>query len=782
MTGAKIQAIALQILLLSLPVFPAYVCAGQEQTGSAGAPDTGMGPENGNQAEGRDSLQVPAETRLEKQKALAEKEEKLSRLDAQAEADSVRLAQGRNRLREAYEEEEALTGQRYWQEVEQIPDQQSALSQKWLAEVNARYAETLEASKREYEEALAELAKEEEELVGARAAQRTQIEKDYQSALAQADLRLRRAREMSRYGALPLDESPRYQVREIQIIGNTLLSDKELLEDMPLSYRQKRPGGESELYDFWVLHNILADAGQPQQVSSRTMEGLTRYVLARYRSRGFAGVYVYIGAEAVAGGAQLADDILRVHVVETRVAAIDIDRQSLESTDPNEDDPRVGMSNYRFWLPGFGPVRRQHAGLKEDLLKSWSPVQAGQVIPNKKLERFVAVLNTNPDRYVSAVVSASDEPNAVDLTYEIREGDPWHFYAQVDNAGTKDRQWSPRVGLVNTNVTGRDDRLALMYQLDVEAPDENYAGFANYEFPLLTPRLRLGFYGGYSRFDIGTEATGGIMSFLGDGSFAGVTLRYSVMKYRDWLFDLTGSLSSERSRVQPSLGVDTDVDLQLFGVGFQIRRTADLSHTVFSFERLQNYDGSDVDAFEAARIGTGPDFVKYSASALRRQFIDPNKLHEIRVRLTGITSDERLTPAKMTTFGGLYTVRGYKEDEIVADGGVLASLEYRYDLTKALRGERDAGSGPEGRRSSLVDVSLLGFTDYGRPEIKDPERGEFDTQDMWGVGLGTVFQVGDDFQAGIYHGWALRKTERGDGSIITDSGHSQWNFNFIYRW
>jgi hemolysin activation/secretion protein len=136
----------------------------------------------------------------------------------------------------------------------------------------------------------------------------------------------------------------------------------------------------------------------------------------------------------------------------------------------------------------------------------------------------------------------------------------------------------------------------------------------------------------------------------------------------------------------------------------------------------------------------------------------------------------------MTTFGGLYTVRGYEEDEIVADGGVLASLEYRYGLTKALRGEQDDRRVHDGRRSSWVDMSLLGFTDFGRPEIKDPEPGEFDRQDMWGVGLGMLFEVGDDFQAGIYHSWALQETQRGDGSTITDSGDSQWNFNFIYRW
>ncbi|MBN2132608.1 MAG: ShlB/FhaC/HecB family hemolysin secretion/activation protein [Sedimentisphaerales bacterium] len=576
----------------------------------------------------------------------------------------------------------------------------------------------------------------------------------------------------------PTDDSPKFPVREIRILGNTFLSEEELLGSLPLDYEHAVDGKESKSYDFRVLHEIVAEPGQSRPVSKRTMEGFTGYILSRYRRRGFAGVYVYVSAETVEGKARLVDDVLQVRVIESRLAHVRIEHHRPEEGDPNQEESRVGMANYRFWLPGFKPVQRDYTVLNDAVLKGWSPAKPGQAIPKRKLEQFVALLNTNPDRHASAVLSASDEPNNVDLTYEINEGDPWHFYAQVDDAGTNERQWSPRVGVVNSNVTGRDDRLSLMYQLDVEAWDENYAGFGNYDFPFLTPRLRIGFYAGYSRFDIGTQATGGITSFLGDGSFVGATLRYNVAKWGNWLFDFTGSVSDEQSRVHPSLGTEADVDMQLYGVGAQIHRTAGTSRTMFSFERLQNYDGSSAERFAVARPGADPDFIRYSASAAHRQSLDANDVHTVLVRLTGVASNERLVPAKMTTFGGLYTVRGYEEDEIVADGGLLASLEYRYDLTQSLHGKQNDGD----KRSLSPGVSLLCFTDYARPEIKDPLPGEFDTQTMWGAGLGTLIELGGNFQAGIYHGWALRETKRGDGDTITGRGDTQWNFNIIYRW
>lgn len=582
------------------------------------------------------------------------------------------------------------------------------------------------------------------------------------------------------------EETVAFTVSRVDIRGNTLLSDAELLDDLPLVYEHPRPSagrkGQSELYDFGGLRELVAGSARPQQVSTRTMEGLALYILSQYQRAGYAGIYVYVSADAVRSDGRLADDILPVHVIEGRVADVRVDRREFEPVDSNETVQRVGPSDPRFWLPPvFGPVVRDHGHLKGELVKAWLPAHPGEVMRDDDLKHLIAILNTNPDRHVAAVMSAGAEPNAIDVAYELHEADPWHFYIQADDAGTDEQQWSPRIGLVNTNVSGRDDRASIMYQVDVEGCEENYAAFGAYDVPFFTPRLRLGVYGGYSRFEISPEATGGITSFLGDGSFAAVTIRYNVAYIGGWLVDLTGSVSSEESRVTRSLGPDSEIDLGLVGVGVQVHRTDRDSQSVFSFDRSENVAGSDADEFSMARIDSDPDFVRYSAAAVHRQFLDVYRAHEIRGSVRAVASSDRLIPAKMTTFGGLYTVRGYEEDEIVADGGILASLEYRLNVTEPRRW-RAAERGDEPAEARPFNVWLLAFTDYGRPDIKDPVPGEIDTQDMWGVGVGTIIEIREEFHAAIYHGWALRETERADGSTITGRGDGQWNLSFIYRW
>jgi hemolysin activation/secretion protein len=133
----------------------------------------------------------------------------------------------------------------------------------------------------------------------------------------------------------------------------------------------------------------------------------------------------------------------------------------------------------------------------------------------------------------------------------------------------------------------------------------------------------------------------------------------------------------------------------------------------------------------------------------------------------------------MTTFGGLYSVRGYKEDEIVADGGILASFQYRFDLTKYMEkgvsGVEEEGARYKKKKAWSPNVSFLGFIDHGRAKIKKPVPGEEETQELFGVGLGTAVEIGDNIYGAVYYSWPLRATDD------TDKGDGRWNFNFIYR-
>ena len=552
--------------------------------------------------------------------------------------------------------------------------------------------------------------------------------------------------------AFPEDTTPRFSVKELKISGNTLISTEALLEKLPEAYivsTKQYDDTDKEIYDFRVVIDLIRDPGGDQQVSLKTIQGLTKYILSVYQDKGYAGIYVYVPAEAVKEEYKLADEILPIQILEGRIAQISVERYD------------------------FDRNRREEGFLKDSVLESWSPIREGNVIQKEKLDDFVRLLNLNPDRYISPVISRSSEPNALNLSYDVYETSPWHWYAQVDNAGTRDRQWSPRVGLVNTNLLGIDDRFSVMYQAPWERGiEEEYAVFGSYDFPVFTPRLRLNLYSGYSQFDI-PEAD---INFLGNGSFYGSILSYNILQIHGWFFDVTGSLSNERSKVTPSLGIASDVNMELWGVGVNLHHSDDMSNTSLTFNRSENMGGSDKDSFEDARPDTDPDFTIYNFGATHSQYLDNAKVNRISASFRSITSDERLVPAKMTTFGGLYSVRGYEEDEIVADGGILISGQYEFDLVRA--GEANRDQSPElneTKKPLLRKLAPVAFIDSGRAKTKNPIAGELAVRELCSVGTGLIIETWDNFSAGMYYGWALRGTDE------TEREEGRLNMSFMKR-
>jgi hemolysin activation/secretion protein len=551
------------------------------------------------------------------------------------------------------------------------------------------------------------------------------------------------------------DTSRRFLVKELRIGGNDLITMAKLLENLPLAYTltvQKDDTTVEQSYDFRILHDVILNPGEEREVSLNTIQGFTKYVLSVYQKEGYAGIYVYIPASAVRG-TELVDKILPIEVLEGKIAEITVERYNFERQDVEK---------------GF---------LKDAVLESWSPLKEGEAIQKNKLDDFVRLLNLNPDRYISAVISRSAEPNALNLAYDVYESNPWHMYAQIDNSGTDERQWSPKVGVTNTNLTGMDDRFSAMYQAPWESGiDDNYALFGSYDLPVLTPRLRLNVYGGYSEFDVTPQ--GGPFNFLGRGSFYGSVLSYNVFQIDNWFVDVTGSLSRENSKVTPALGLASDVDMDLWGVGVNIHRSDDISNTSLTLNRVESMGGSSANDFAAARLNADPDFTIYNFGASHGQYLETNKVNRVSGSFRWIKSNERLAPAKMTTFGGFYSIRGYEEDEIVADGGIIMSGQYEFDLirhSESIENHEANSDQTQDSKPWLRKLAPLAFIDFGRAKIKSPVVGERRVRELCSIGVGTIIDIEDNFSAGIYYGWPLRGTDE------TDKGDGRLNFSCVYR-
>jgi hemolysin activation/secretion protein len=440
--------------------------------------------------------------------------------------------------------------------------------------------------------------------------------------------------------------------------------------------------------------------------------------------------------------------------------------------------------------------------LRKSAVMGWSPLKPDQVASQKELDDFVNLLNLNPDRYVSAVVTKGAQPNTLAVEYDVYEANPWHWFIQLDNSGTRDRRWTPRIGLINTNLLGVDDTFAVIYQAPWDSQmEDQYSIFGSYDIPVMGPKLRANVYAGYSQYDINPDA--GPFNFIGNGHFMGGILRYNALQTetttpvvgnilgKGWFFDIKGMVEYTRSKVTPSLFPEilgSDVRFWMWGWGLELHKKDDLSNSSVSFDRWESFKGqSNATTFATARTGAKSDFSIYDFSARHSRFIDPNKVHRVSGTLRWVGSNERLAPAKMTSFGGMYTVRGYDEYEIVADGGILASFQYEYDLVaadKAKNPPQIAEQEQQQEKENPYEVKRLAplvFLDYGRTTINHPNPGiaalgEARHEELCSIGVGALLDIGNNFSSGVYYGYPLiatPDTRRGKGRV---------NCSFMLRW
>jgi len=205
-----------------------------------------------------------------------------------------------------------------------------------------------------------------------------------------------------------------------------------------------------------------------------------------------------------------------------------------------------------------------------------------------------------------------------------------------------------------------------------------------------------------------------------------------------------------------------------------------MSETSVTLNRFESLGGeSGRDEFILSRANSGSDFTIYTASAAHSQYLDLNKVERLSGSFRWTTSDERLVPAKMTAFGGMYSVRGYDEYEFVADGGMLASAQYEFDLVKyegSLQKREESEMQEQSAKPFLRKLAPLVFVDYARAKIRHPIPPERGDEDFFSVGSGVIVELGDNFSGAVYYGYPLKSTDN------TRTGKGRLSAGVMLRW
>lgn len=360
-----------------------------------------------------------------------------------------------------------------------------------------------------------------------------------------------------------------------------------------------------------------------------------------YKAKGYQTVSVDVPPQQGAGG------IISLQVNETPVG-------------------RLRVRGSRFYSPSL--IKRQAPALAE-----------GSVPDFNAVTQNIIALNQLPDRRITPVLHAGVEPGTVDIDLNVTDSFPLHGALELNNRYSVDTTELRLNGSLSyNNLWGLGHSVGFSFQLAPEriGDAQVYSAYYLLRIPEIS-WLSLIAQGTKQDSDISTlggagvagrgEIVGGraIMTLpLGKNFYHSITLGFDYKHY-------TQNLTVAGNEVL------TPVTYYPFSLEYSATWTTTKSLTVLDGGVTFNVRGigSDEAEFDFNRFKASGNFFYFRGDLSHSHDLPGG--WQIFGKVQGQAADGPLLSSEQFNGGGLSTVRGYLESEVLGDDGVFGSLELR---------------------------------------------------------------------------------------------------------
>jgi len=377
-------------------------------------------------------------------------------------------------------------------------------------------------------------------------------------------------------------------------------------------------------------------------------------------------------------------------------------------------------------------------------IKDKAPSLREGALPNfQAVTKDIVALNQWPDRRVTPALRAGVTPGTVDVDLNVEDTLPLHGSVELNN-----RQSPSTTPLrVSTtlhydNLWQRGDSATFSYQVAPLNPKDAMVFSGSYMARTDLDWLNVLVYGLKSDSNV---ATVGGANVIGPGQVIGAR-GVITLPSRGELFQ-TLSLGADYKDFKQTLSLasssfDSPVEyvplVATYGATFQgDKRLTQLNATLTTGLRGI---GSSPDAFDAKRFKATESFISLRSDLSHTQDLPEGV--QLFAKVQGQLADQPLVSSEQLSLGGMDTVRGYLESEVLGDYGVAGTIELRSpNIAPYLEVKSDNPTGGEPVKFNAFDEwRFFAFADAGRAWIHAPLPDQQFQFDLASYGIGTRFK------------------------------------------
>ncbi len=356
---------------------------------------------------------------------------------------------------------------------------------------------------------------------------------------------------------------------------------------------------------------------------------------------------------------------------------------------------------------------------------------------------------------LAAELTAGTRQGSSILEISLQEADHFDLTLSFDNyrapsVGTDRRQ----VQLTHRNFIGFGDRINVSYlntdgsdslnNLSYTIPLNPYNGTLNFRFSYTDSEI---IEPPFDEFDIASENT-----------TYQLTYRQPLLQKptEDLAIGFTFSRNDSKITVggepqQISRGAESDGETHISALRFFQEYTTRDANQVFA---LRSEFSLGVNIFDATISNDDdiPDskFFAWRGQAQYLRLLSPDITLLLRSDLQ--VSDRPLVPTEQFSLGGVFSVRGYRQDALLGDNGWFNSAEIRATILRI--------------REWKTSLQLTPFIDFGK--VWNTDDLTLDQNTLVSTGVGLRLQVNDYFAAGLDWGIPLVDLENNGDSLQED--------------
>ncbi|WP_328983728.1 ShlB/FhaC/HecB family hemolysin secretion/activation protein [Thiorhodovibrio winogradskyi] len=380
-------------------------------------------------------------------------------------------------------------------------------------------------------------------------------------------------------------------------------------------------------------------------------------------------------------------------------------------------------------------------------------------------ERFQLLLQDKLIDQIHGTLQPGDGPGTAILDLAVTPARTWEVYLRTDNARPPstgaERGY---IGGTLRNLTRWGDELDLYIGLGYEGQGKE--GGIDWSIPLNARGTRFSI--GYERSDAAL-----IEELLRELDINSETQRAEVALAHPLWHNLRSSLElglmlSWAENTTTLLGEPFSFSLGAVSGESRVAATRLFVNYAWGSDRqafaLYSQFSLGIDALDATIHSNGwpdSDFFSWLGQV---QYVRnlTDKGTQLILRGAAQFSNDTLLPLERFAVGGLYTVRGYRENTLVGDQGYAATLELRYPLWQG-----------QGFAQTDQSLQLAVFTDVG--SVWDHARYR-ERQTLASVGFGLLWTMAERLRAEFYYGHALEKIDEASEDDLQDRG-----FHFLVQ-